>query len=137
PGIQRVAFADRLPVEDQFKYDIEVDTTAGAPSDGLRTSTLVHVSRDFFNAFDTQVIAGRDFQPLDFEQRNVLIVNEAFARLVFGQRNAIGQRVRIVEGEDSRATGKQWYEIIGVVRNFGWQLPEPQEQSAMYRPTPP
>jgi putative ABC transport system permease protein len=137
PGVERVTFADRLPVEDQFKYLIEVDTATGAPADGLRTSTLVHVSRGFFNAFDTQVIAGRDFQPLDFDQRNVLIVNEAFARFVFGQRNAVGQRVRIVEGEDSRATGKQWYEIVGVVRNFGWQLDSPTEQSAMYRPTPP
>lgn len=137
PGVERVAFADRLPVEDQFKYLIEVDTAAGAPRDGLRVSTLVHVSKGFFNAFGTQVVAGRDFGPLDFETGHVLIVNEAFARFVFGPRNAIGQRVRIVEGEDSRATGEQWYEIVGVVRNFGWQLPQPQEQSAMYRPTLP
>ena len=137
PGVEHVAFADRLPVEDQFKYKIEVDTAAGAPTDGLRTSTLVHVSSGFFGAFGTSVVAGRDFQPLDFEARNVLIVNEAFAKNVFGQRNAIGQRVRIVAGEDSRATGKQFYEIVGVVKNFGWQLPQPWEQSAMYRPTSP
>ena len=135
PGVERVTFADRVPVEDQFKYRIEVDTAAGAPTDGLRVSTLVHTGRGYFNAFGTQVIAGRDFQPLDYEQRNVLIVNEAFARHVFGQRNAIGQRVRIMEGEISRAATKEWLEIVGVVRNFGWQLPQPQEQSAMYRPT--
>jgi predicted permease len=137
PGVERVAFADRLPVEDQFKYQIEVDTMAGAPTTGLRRSTLVHVSGGFLAAFGTSIVAGRDFAPLDFESRNVLIVNEAFARHVFGQRNAIGQRVRIVSGEDSRATGKQWYEVVGVVRNFGWQLPSPTEQSAMYRPTLP
>jgi hypothetical protein len=28
PGVERVAFADRLPVMDQFKYQIEVDTTS-------------------------------------------------------------------------------------------------------------
>jgi predicted permease len=139
PGVEHVVFADRLPVEDQFKYQIEVDTMAGAPTTGLRRSTLVHVSRGFFGAFGTSVVAGRDFGPLDFETGGgrVLIVNEAFARHVFGQRNAIGQRVRIVRGEDSRVTGKQWYEIVGMVRNFGWQLPLPQEQSAMYRPTLP
>lgn len=135
PGVQRVTFADRVPVEDQFKYSIEVDTAAGAPAEGLRVSTLVHTGRGFFGAFDTQVIAGRDFQPLDYEKRDVLIVNEAFARLVFGQRNAVGQRVRIGEGEVSSASTKEWLEIVGVVRNFGWQLPEPQEQAAMYRPT--
>jgi predicted permease len=137
PGVEHVAFADRLPVMDQFKYRIDVDTMAGAPTDGLRTSTLVHVSRGFFGAFGTSVVAGRDFGPADFETRRVLIVNEAFARYVLGGRNPIGQRIRIVEGEDSRATGKEWYEVVGMVRNFGWQLPLPHEQSAIYRPTLP
>jgi putative ABC transport system permease protein len=135
PGVERVTFVDRVPVEDQFKYSIEVDTAMGAPKDGLRTSTLVHAGRGYFNAFGTRVVAGRDFQSLDYETRNVIIVNEAFARHVFGQRNAVGQRVRIMEGEISRDATKEWLEIVGVVSNFGWQLPQPQEQSAMYRPT--
>jgi len=31
PGVEQIAFSDRLPVEDQFKYRIEADTLAGAP----------------------------------------------------------------------------------------------------------
>lgn len=137
PAVEHVAFADRLPVEDQFKYRIEVDTTAGAPPDGLRASTLVHVSRGFFGAFGTSVVAGRDFVPLDFETDRVLIVNQSFVRYVFGGRNAIGQRIRIGEGEVNLGNSEQWYEIVGVVRDFGWQLPRPHEQSAMYRPSLP
>jgi hypothetical protein len=137
PGVERITFADRLPVEDQFKYQIEVDTLVGGPTTGLRYSTLVHVSHGFFAAFGTSVVSGRDFTPTDFETGRVLIVNEAFARYVLGGRNPIGQRIRIVSGEVESATGKDWYEIVGMVRNFGWQLPEPQEQSAMYRPTLP
>jgi predicted permease len=137
PGVGHVAFADRLPVMDQFKYRIEVDTTFGAPTSGLRTSTLVHVSRGFFAAFGTSVVAGRDFTPLDFEDGRVLIVNESFARHVFGQRNVIGQRIRIVSGEIDSVAGEEWYEVVGMVRDFGWQLPLPHEQSAMYRPTLP
>lgn len=134
PGVEHVTFADRLPVMDQFKYRIEVDATTGAPADGLRTSTLVHVSRGFFAAFGTSVVTGRDFEPLDFETGRVLIVNQSFARHVLGNRNAVGHRIRIVSGEDSRAAGEAWYEIVGVVKDFGWQLPLPHEQSAMYRP---
>ena len=134
PGIERVAFADRLPVMDQFKYRIEVDPTTGAPATGLRTSTLVHVSRGFFATFGTSVVAGRDFGPLDFETGRVMIVNESFTRHVFGGRNAIGQRIRIVSGEDDSVAGEAWYEVIGMVKDFGWQLPVPHEQSAMYRP---
>jgi predicted permease len=149
PGVEGVTFADRLPVEDQFKYAIEVDPQSGAPETGLRTSTLVHVSRGFFDAFGTSVIAGRDFGPLDYETGpasgvespgpsavagHVMIVNQSFTRHVFGDRNPIGQRIRIVAGEDERVAGDTWYDIVGIVKDFGWQLPLPHEQSAMYRP---
>ena len=53
PGVEQVAFADRLPVEDTSKYRIEVDTVGGVPATGLRASTLVHVSSGFFAAFGT------------------------------------------------------------------------------------
>jgi len=134
PGIERVTFSDRLPVEDQFKYRIEVDTTTGVPATGLRRSTLVQVSRGFFAAFGTSVVAGRDFAPRDFETGRVMIVNQSFARYVLGERNPIGQRIRIVSGEIDRYAGEEWYEIVGMVKDFGWQLPRPEEQSAMYQP---
>ena len=134
PGVEHVAFADRLPVMDQFKYRIEVDPAGGAPPTALRTSTLVQVSRGFFAAFGTSVVAGRGFAPLDFETGRVVIVNQSFARHVLGHRNPVGQRVRIVSGEDDRVAGEQWYEVVGMVKDFGWQLPLPHEQSAMYRP---
>ena len=137
PGVQKVAFADRLPVEDQFKYAIEVDSTMGVPATGIRASTLVDVSGGFFDAFGTSVISGRDFVPLDFETGHVMIVNESFARHVLGERNPIGQRVRLVSGEINSIAGEQWYEIVGMVRDFGWRLPSPVEQSAMYRPSLP
>jgi predicted lysophospholipase L1 biosynthesis ABC-type transport system permease subunit len=66
-----------------------------------------------------------------------MIVNEAFARYVLGGRNPIGQRIRILGGEVESVASKDWYEIVGMVKNFGWQLPEPREQSAMYRPSLP
>jgi predicted permease len=137
PGVERVAFADRLPVEDQFKYSIEVDTMAGVPATGLRRSTLVHVAGGFFDAFGTRIVSGRGFTPLDFETGSVMIVNESFARHVLGERNPIGQRIRIVTGEVESVGGDTWYEIVGMVKDFGWQLPEPHEQSAMYRPSLP
>jgi putative ABC transport system permease protein len=138
PGVERVAFSDRLPVMDQFKYRIAVDTMTGAASTGLRTSTLVHISRGFLDAFGTSVVAGRNFGPLDFETGRVVIVNQSFARYVFGGRNPIGQRVRILDGEDMTGIAReQWYEVVGMVKDFGWQLDRPEEQSALYHPTLP
>lgn len=138
PGVDGVAFADRVPVMDQFKYRIEVDTSNGAPASGLGASTLVHVSGDYFASFGTSLVAGREFSPVDFERGRVLIVNESFARNAFAGRGPIGQRVRILDGEDMAGiAGGEWYEVIGMVRDFGWQLPSPTEQSAMYHPTRP
>lgn len=134
PGVTHIAFADRLPVMDQFKYNIEVDSVDGVPTGTLRRSTLVQLSDGFFDTFGTAVVAGRDFAPVEYESGRVMIVNESFARHVFGGRNAIGQRVRITGGEIGSLAGEEWYEIIGVVRDFGWQLPLPHEQSAMYLP---
>jgi hypothetical protein len=111
-----------------------VDTATGVPTTGVRRSTLVQVSRGFFAAFGTSVVAGRDFVPLDFETGRVMIVNQSFARYVLGERNPIGQRIRIVSGEIDRYAGEQWYEVVGMVKDFGWQLPRPEEQSAMYQP---
>ena len=134
PGVERVAFADRLPVMDQFKYQIEVDTATGTPATDVRRSTLVQVSGGFFRTFGTSVTSGRDFVPLDFETGRALIVNESFVRHVLGGRNPIGQRIRVVGGEDESVAGDEWYEIVGMVKDFGWQLQQPQELSAMYRP---
>ena len=136
PGVQDVTFADQLPVHDQAKYSIEVDKAAGAPTDALRKSTGVNVGPGFFETFGTSVVAGRAFSPGDYERGGVLLVNESFARLVFADRNPIGARIRVIEGDASELPSADWYEIVGIVRDFGWTLDAPQEQAAMYYPRP-
>jgi putative ABC transport system permease protein len=135
PGVEQLAFADRLPVMDTSKYNIELDTAPGVPTTGLRWSTLAHVSPGFFAAFGSAVVAGRNFSPVDLERGNVLIVNQSFTHLVFGDHNPVGQRIRIAHGEDGAPADDGWYEVVGVVRDVGWQMPEPSEQAAMYHPT--
>jgi len=143
PGVEHVAFADRMPVQDQLKYGFDVDTLAGAPRDGLRGSAMTYVSRGYFGAFGASIIAGRDFAPFEYESLGgrVLIVNESFARSAFGRRNPVGQRVRLLSYDsDETLFGvdkNQWLEIVGVVRDFGWQESRPEEHSVMYRPTLP
>jgi predicted permease len=133
-GVEQVAFADRLPVMDTSKYGVEVDTATGAPATGLRVSTLAHVSSGFFAAFGSAIVAGRNFSPVDLERRNVVIVNQSFTRLVFGDHNPVGQRIRIAHGEIGAVADDGWYEVVGIVRDVGWQMPEPMEQAAMYHP---
>jgi putative ABC transport system permease protein len=134
PGVEHTTFADRLPVEDQFKYSFEVHESAGAPPEALRTSTGVNVGPGFFETFETSVVAGRAFSAGDHERGGVVVVNEAFVRHVFADRNPIGHRIRVTGGDGSELPNEAWYEIVGIVRNFGWTLDVPQEQAAMYYP---
>ena len=134
-AVEQVVFADRLPVMDTFKYGIEVDTVGGAPSTGLRAATLAHVSPHFFAAFGSAVLAGRNFSPLDIEHGRVLIVNQSFTRFVLGDHNPVGQRIRIDHGDEVGSPADDgWYEIVGMVKDVGWQMPEPMEQAAIYHP---
>jgi putative ABC transport system permease protein len=135
PAVEQVAFGDRLPVMDTSKCGIEVDPASGAPATGQRVSTLAHVSSGFFTAFGSAVIAGRNFSPADLERGNVVIVNQSFTRLVFGDHNPVGQRIRIAHSEEDGVPADDgWYEVIGMVRDVGWQMPEPSEQAAIYHP---
>jgi putative ABC transport system permease protein len=135
PGVEQVAFADRLPVMDTSKCSVEVDSATGAPATGLRVSTLAHVSSGFFAAFGSAVLAGRDFTPADLERGKVVIVNQSFTHLVFGDHNPIGQRIRLAHSEEDGAVADDgWYEVVGIVRDIGWQMPEPSEQAAIYHP---
>ncbi len=137
PAVQSVAFADRLPVEDPYRYNIEVDTTAGLPNTGTRGSTLVDVSRSYFGAFGSALLSGRDFNQSDIDNGHTLLVNQSFVQHVLGGRNPIGQRIRIGAGDDERIESKDWYEIVGVVKDFGMELPKPEDQAAMYRASSP
>ncbi len=136
PGVEQVAFADRLPVMDTSKSRLEVDAAAGAPPTSPRWSTLAHVSPGFFAAFGSPIVAGRNFSGADLERGHVLIVNRSFTHFVFGDRNPVGQRIRLTHSDENGAPEDDgWYEIIGVVKDIGWQMPEPAEQAAMYHPT--
>jgi putative ABC transport system permease protein len=73
------------------------------------------VDTDFFSALGVPILTGRGFKPSDVDSAGAVavVVNQSFALRVFGG-NALGQRIRYVEGSDSGAA----YEIVGIVRDF-------------------
>jgi hypothetical protein len=72
---------------------------------------------------------------LDVERGRVLVVNQSFTHLVLGDQNPVGRRIRITHSEeDGVAADDGWYEVVGMVRDVGWQMPQPSEQAAIYHP---
>jgi putative ABC transport system permease protein len=142
PGVERLTYANRLPGQDQFKYNIEVDTVLSPNAPGLtRRVTANIVGAEFFATFGTSIARGRAFTAN--ESNAVIIVNESFVQHVLAGRNPLGQRIRYpgvepVAGgdpdDDTRNPNARWYEIVGVVRDFGYVPESPVEASAIYHP---
>ncbi|HTH52718.1 MAG TPA: ADOP family duplicated permease, partial [Edaphobacter sp.] len=83
---------------------------AGKAADEQRDlrSYVFSVSPGYFDTMGTALIAGKDLNRVDPNMSKQAVVNEMFAKKMFGTRNALGERV-----SGRGAT----YEIVGVVKN--------------------
>jgi hypothetical protein len=85
------------------------------------------VDPDFFDVFQTPVLAGRALAPRDAGiGANTVVVNQLFVDKILAGRNAVGRRIRY-RADDSEAVEASrepgpWFEIVGVVRDL---VPDP------------
>jgi putative ABC transport system permease protein len=129
PGVAGVTLAEQLPMMPTRGAAIELDDLGASDSVADReffVSTAA-VDPDFFDVFQTPVVAGRAFAPRDTAVgANTVVVNQLFVDKILAGRNAVGRRIRYkVEdsqpGEASKEPGP-WFEIVGVVRDL---VPDP------------
>jgi hypothetical protein len=120
-----VTFADHAPGSAPRTRFGKVESSPGAEpayEDALRTSA---VGPGFFEAFDRPIVAGRAFHGGDRSPgARTVIVNEAFAREFSrdaGGGSPIGARLRYSASSavSGAAATEPWFEIVGVVRDFG------------------
>ena len=137
PAVTDVTFAGVLPGGYHEALTVEVDGETVETTSGHRAQT-VSVDADFFETVAAPVLAGRGFQSGEFENdRNVVVVNEAFVQRVLGDRNAIGRRVRFLVSRTATNTWGPWHEIIGVVRQVGMTANPEQTTAGVYFPLRP
>lgn len=119
PGVKSVTFASQPPGVELKRFYGEVDTTGGARVlQSLPDVRTAAVDAEFFEAVNARIVAGRAFNATDASLgHRVTIVDQSFAKFVFGGANAIGQRVRRRQAEGRDKPG-EWYEIIGVVADL-------------------
>jgi putative ABC transport system permease protein len=132
PSVAGVTLAEQLPLMPTRGAAIELDELAGAgPSESVTGRELfvsaAAVDPDFFDVFQTPVVAGRGFAHRDAAVgANTVVVNQLFVDNILAGRNAVGRRVRY-KVDDSPAVGGSsepgpWFEIVGVVRDL---VPDP------------
>jgi len=117
---------------------IELDDTGpGEPVSGKEFFvTTTAVDLDYFEVFQTPVLAGRGFVPHDTGAgANTVVVNQLFVDQILAGRNAVGRRIRY-RVEDSQAVKEPgpWFEIIGVVRDL---VPDPEAPMNLDNPAKP
>lgn len=122
PGVTAVTLASGVPGLDGIGRRFELEGEAAASSSEPTAAGTLLVGEGMFEAFDAEILAGRDFQPGDRgDAARTVVVNRAFVRDFLGDRPALGQRLRYTFGRQGPG-GEQgpgpWYEIVGVVEDF-------------------
>jgi putative ABC transport system permease protein len=127
PRVAGVTLAEQLPLTPSRGAVIELDDAGASESVTGRELfvTTTAVDLDFFEVFQTPVLAGRGFAPHDMGVgANTVVVNHLFVDKILAGRNAVGRRIRY-RVEDSQAIKEPgpWFEIVGVVRDL---VPDPE-----------
>ena len=111
PGVTAAAAISQLPLRDPFN-DISIYAAGNPPTDPTKLGDAYQrvVLPGYFQAMGIAILAGRDIQPADTaNSRRVVVVSQQLARMLFPNRNPLGQMVVI-----DRAKDAPW-EIVGVV----------------------
>jgi putative ABC transport system permease protein len=120
PGVTGVSASTCLPLSERqlcqggplFVEGRELPAGTVAPFIGSRA-----VAGNYFDVMGMAILRGRGITRSDVEREEaIVVVNQAFARMVFGVQDPIGRRVRL--GNPSlTSTTPEWLTIAGVVSN--------------------
>lgn len=111
----RTSFAERRGLMEAEN----VNSPPGAP--GHRASSVA-VAPDYLAMYGLKMLAGRELGSQDTDSGSTaVIINKAFADIVFGGTPVLGRRIRYVarlaDGAVDGRPASRWYEIVGVVEN--------------------
>jgi putative ABC transport system permease protein len=100
PGVSAAAAATGVPF---MGSGVRRRFSGGAAADVA--ADQIAATPGLFATLGVPLVAGRDFTPADSARSGVAIVNEALARMLFPQGNAVGSHVRLEAGGDAAIVG--------------------------------
>lgn len=115
PGVESVAYGSLLPA---LGGDMRVMTHAGATSLDTRKwvqeTGILRVGPGYLETFRIPLRQGRGIARTDdARSARVVVVNEAYVRQMFPDRQALGKRIRLTVGSELSNVETLW-EIVGV-----------------------
>ncbi|HWI18933.1 MAG TPA: ABC transporter permease, partial [Vicinamibacterales bacterium] len=115
PGVTKASYTYSLPIAGSNWNSVFVVEGQSAPERSqLPSSAWIPITPDYFDTMGIRLVEGRLFDDRDLATSpEVVIVNETFARRLFGDNDPIGARVK--QGFPEMPT--PWRQIIGVVKD--------------------
>jgi putative ABC transport system permease protein len=115
PGVVDAAFTTQLPLSgDRDFYGVTFESDTQASPSAADGALRYVVTADYFRAMGIPLLEGR---VLDAQDRpgamEAVVLSESFAKRRFGDRNPIGERLRI--GPENFAPDRPWDVVVGVV----------------------
>jgi predicted permease len=110
PGVSSATFSEMSPMEGPGAWSF-----ASADDHPEKTTpvSINYIAPDYFEAYGTPFLAGRDFSARDQASSRVAIINAAAARDCFGNENPIGRHITL--SHITLTKGEKTYEVVGVV----------------------
>jgi len=132
PGVEAASAGIVFPLGDEVAETMfETEQSTGDTKAARRMARNNLVEPDFFHTFGIPLLAGRDFNADDRKEKSpAFIVNEAFARKVFGSVDVVGKRLS-ARRDSNRPV---WGEIVGVAGNVRDLDPGAEAKPEIYGP---
>lgn len=126
PGVESAAVVQVVPFNDQSTHGGAVRVDGSDQSIRVRR-VYNQVSPDYFRTMGIGIVAGREFTAGDVQSNvAVVVVNEAFAKQVWGSANPVGRTIRF--GDAVPAV------VAGVCRNSKFLTIGEDAKPAVYEP---
>ena len=113
PGVASVAVASNLPRVGAAPMQLEIAGTESRGDDALPTVVMVGADERYFETLAMPLVNGRTFTRLDGSPgQEAAIVNQRFVDMFFGNRDPIGQLIRV--GRLGSTVSGAWSRIVGI-----------------------
>jgi predicted permease len=128
PGILSVSWASNLPLWGRKEIGVTIEGQEQRKKSEAISAVVNTVDLDYFAALGISFVAGRDFTQDDRDiSTPVAIVNDTMAAKYWPNQDAIGKRLQLPQG-------KQFVQIIGVVKTANYQSLGEAPQACVYLP---
>lgn len=129
PGVQSASFSDAAPFSGSQSMSTFVDPRA--PERPITAQGRI-VGPDYFTALGQDMLEGRQFSADDVHPGDpVVVVDALFARKVFGDASAVGQRIGLSNGQGAATVQARIVGVAADVRHH--RLDAPPEHGTVYR----